>query len=236
MTETSHKIIGIIPARAGSKRVKNKNLRKLGDRSLIEKTIDVSVASNIFDDVIVSTDSVEIAEHAANAGARVPFLRPAELASDTASTEDVIRHAIGELNLDHNDIVFILQPTSPFREVSDLAEVAKTFNAEDVSGVVSVCECEHSPLWTNTLPDSLRMDNFIRNDFNLIRSQDLPVYYRLNGAIFAYRVGYFKSFGREYSSEIKAYIMPNSRSLDIDTEADFNMALLLNENLSTKSN
>ncbi|KQH83647.1 CMP-N-acetlyneuraminic acid synthetase [Vibrio furnissii] len=223
-----NKVIALLPARAGSKRLINKNILPIANKPLIAWTIEAALDVELFDDVIVSTDSDDIKNVALDFGASVPFKRPSPLSSDTATTDDVLMHAIKVLNLKSTDIIVLLQPTSPLRESKDIKEALLKLNDSNVQGVVSVCECEHSPLWSNILPESMLMGEFIRSDISSKRSQDLPCFYRLNGAIYAYRVSYLeKHNGRVYSNDIKAHIMPTSRSIDVDNLTDFHFAEFL---------
>jgi len=225
------KVVALIPARAGSKRLSNKNLLPLAGKPLIAWTIEAALTCDLIDDVIVSTDSEEIKRVAIDFGAKVPFSRPSYLAGDCASTDDVIMHAIDELKLSSSDTVMLLQPTSPLRDNVDITNAILQLNSDLVQGVVSVCECEHSPLWSNTLPENRLMGGFIREDIAAKRSQDLPVHYRLNGAIYAYKVEFLRKYrGRIYSNAIKAIKMLPEKSVDIDTKSDFKYAEFLIEN------
>ncbi|MFT5452221.1 MAG: CMP-N-acetylneuraminic acid synthetase [Enterobacterales bacterium] len=229
MFDTS-RVVAIIPAREGSKRLPNKNTLVLAGKPMIAWTIEAALQSKYVKEVIVSTDSELIKEVAEKHGAVVPFIRPESLSGDMATTDDVLMHAINVLELSPSDILVLLQPTSPLRNVDDIDKALEELQLEQLKGVVSVCECEHSPLWANSLPDDLSMGDFIENKISTKRSQDLPVYYRLNGAIYAYRVSYLKKYlTRYYSDTIKASVMPPERSLDIDTKLDFKMAQCLFE-------
>ncbi|MGR5431128.1 cytidylyltransferase domain-containing protein [Vibrio astriarenae] len=218
-------VVAIIPARSGSKRLPNKNLMQLCGKPLIGWTIEAAKKASIIENIIVSTDSANIKEVALRFGAEVPFDRPKELATDTSSTDDVLLHAISELGLKSNDIIVLLQPTSPLRGADDILAAVSLLEDDNIQGVVSVCECEHSPLWSNTLPSNMLMGGFIDDDISSKRSQDLLTYYRLNGAIFAYRVKYLlECKGRKYSNCIRAFEMQVVNSVDIDSKLDFDFA------------
>lgn len=224
----SNRVVALIPARAGSKRLANKNLLPLAGKPLIAWTIEDALNCPWIDNVIVSTDSMDIKQAAIELGATVPFLRPSSLANDNASTDDVLMHTIDELELLPSDILVLLQPTSPLRDSKDINNALSLLAEEKVQGVVSVCECEHSPLWSNTLPENNLMGDFIRQDIAAKRSQDLPAYYRLNGAIYAYKVAFLNKYNsRFYSDEIKAMVMPANKSVDIDNLLDFKFAEFL---------
>lgn len=231
MNKNNGRVVALIPARAGSKRLHNKNLLSLGGKPLIAWTIEAALKCSLIDDVVVSTDDQNIKNIAIEYGATVPFIRPEILANDTSSTDDVIIHALEELKLSESDVLVLLQPTSPLRESRDIENALTILVNDAVQGVVSVCECEHSPMWCNTLPDSKLMGGFIKHEVAANRSQDLPTYYRLNGAIYAYKVSYFKKYRiRHYSNGIKAFVMPVNRSIDIDHDFDFKFAEFLIEN------
>mgnify|MGYP000891443067 CR=1 FL=1 len=222
-------ILGFIPARAGSKGVPGKNLRLLAGKPLILHTIETAKASGVFDYLLVSTDGIEIARVAREAGAEVPFLRPAELANDTARGIDALIHAIEwcEGQGLYYDWVMTLQPTSPLRSVDDILGACRLMIERDAQAVVSVCEVDNHPWLCNTLPEDLNMENFIRPEIFGLNRQELPVFYRLNGAIYLSQWDFIKKMDTFYGPRTFAYIMPKSRSVDIDTEIDFLLAELL---------
>ncbi|KOY43221.1 CMP-N-acetlyneuraminic acid synthetase [Vibrio parahaemolyticus] len=226
----SKKVIAVIPARGGSKRLPGKNIRQLGDKPLIAWSIEAAKTSKYIDRVIISTDCEDIANIAQLYGGDVPFLRPQELSGDTASSNGVILHALEHID-ESFDYVVLLQPTSPLRKAEDIDILLESFD-EKTEGVVSVCPCEHSPLWANTLPDDMTMGNFFPESVIGKRSQDLPDYYRLNGSIYAFKVDSFvENNGIFYSDKVKAYNMPVERSVDIDTIVDFHIAEVLLEHM-----
>lgn len=219
-----YKVLAVIPARGGSKRLPRKNILGLAGKPLIAWTIEASNKSKYVDRLIISTDDKEIMSVGERYGAQIPFTRPESLASDTASTNDVILHAI-ELIEEEYDIVVILQPTSPLRTADDIDKALEVFLKSGVSGVISVCECEHSPLWSNTLPKNGSLENFLDSKVLGKRSQDLPKYYRLNGAIYAFSIGeYLENRGAFYDQRAFGFVMPTLRSIDIDNELDFKLA------------
>jgi len=213
------KILAVITARAGSKRLPNKNILPLTGKPLIAWTIDEGKKSKYIDKLIVSSDSEIIAEISKQYGAEIPFMRPPELANDKADSISVLKHSI-EFYKDEYDYILLLQPTSPLRSVEDIDSAIEMLN-EKTKAVISVCETEHSPLWSNTLPENLSMANFIRPDIQNKRSQDLPKYYRLNGAIYIAEINYFYKNNGFLGTDTNAYIMNQQNSVDIDTELDF---------------
>lgn len=224
----NNKVLAIIPARGGSKRLPGKNIKQLGDKPLIAWTIEAAKKSRFINRIVVSTDSNEIAEVSKKYGAEVPFIRPAELASDTASTMDVIFHCIDFLKSKNEvyDFVVLLQPTSPLRNAKDIENAFQLLSSE-TKAVVSVCETKHPPFWSNILPNDLSMKDFIRPAVRNKRSQDFPIYYRLNGALYISDVEYLTNNNGFMGESTKAFIMPQNRSVDIDSEIDFELCKIL---------
>lgn len=222
------KILAIIPARGGSKRLPKKNIKQINGRPLIEWSIIASNNSKYIDEVVVSTDSLEIAEISKKAGATVPFIRPNYLASDHSSTFDALEHCIkfyeNELNKVF-DIIVLLQPTSPLRTANHIDEALLFMDDKKAKSIISVCETEHPPEWSNTLPSDLSMDNFLSKKVLTTRSQDFPQSYRLNGAIYICKTKELlkqKTFFIDH--DIYAYPMQKQTSIDIDTIDDFELA------------
>ncbi len=220
--------IAIITARGGSKRLPNKNILELNGKPLIAWTIEAALKSDFVDDVYVSTDSIRIKEISEQFGACVPYIRPEFLSNDTASSVDVVEHMLNYLQKERNiifDNFVLLQPTSPLRTSSDLDAAFELFNMKNANAVISVTETEHSPLWSNVLDDTLSLDNFISESVLGKRSQDLPKYYRLNGAIYICKVDEFLREKNFFISNKKfASVMLPEHSVDIDTKLDFLVA------------
>ena len=193
---------------------------------MISYTIEAALKSEIFEKVIVSTDSEKIADIAIKRGADVPFIRPDNISGDLISSDEVILHAINFFK--NNNIVFKevckLQPTSPFRNAEHIREAYHLFGTKKADFVVSVCECEHSPKWTGTLGKDLSMDDFITTDIKRSCRQALPDYYRLNGAIYMARTPAFCKEKSFFGPNGYAYIMKQIDSVDIDTHLDFKIA------------
>lgn len=225
-------MLGVIPARGGSKGVPHKNIRELAGKPLLAYTIEAAANSGIFKRLIVSTDSEEIAAIAKEYGAEVPFLRPDNIAGDTISSDAVILHALRfyeEQNL-YFEEVCKLQPTSPFRTAQDLREAYSIFHEEGWNFLVSVCECEHSPLWCGILGKGNSMDDFFKEDVIKSCRQKLPKYYRLNGAIYMAKTDSFLKNRCFFGKMGKAYIMPQEKSIDIDSALDFQIAEFIIKN------
>ncbi len=218
--------IAIIPARCGSKGLKDKNIKELCGKPLIAYSILAALASEMFDTVMVSTDSEKYANIARAYGAEVPFLRSGRTASDTASSWDVVEEVLlNYSNLGMNfDTFMLLQPTSPLRTSGNILEAYRELTEKEADSIVSLCEVDHSPALSNILPADLSLDGFIRKDINGRRRQDLPVYYRFNGAIYLSKVAFFMQNHDIYRKGCFAYVMDKTDSIDIDDEFDFIMA------------
>lgn len=221
------RILAIIPARGGSKRLPQKNTLPLCGKPLIAWTIEAAMNSRYIDDVIVSTDDTAIATIAQTFGADVPFIRPASLSDDTARSIDVVLHAIDFMEQKGvvYDQVILLQPTSPLRDQQDIDTAIAYYFQRNAQAVIGVCENEHNPIWSNTLSETCEMNHFLSSQYNNARSQDLPIYYRINGAFYMADIFVLK---REQTffleNNIFAYIMAQEHSVDIDTQIDFIIA------------
>ena len=228
MSDTaSPRFLGLIPARGGSKRVPRKNLVTLAGKPLLAWTIDAALAAHRLGRLVLSTDDEEIAALGRRCGADLPFTRPPQLATDTATAHDVILHAVKTLaeRGEQYDYVVVLQPTSPLRSHQDIDDAIALLLDKGADAVVSVCETDHPPEWSNTLPDDLSMQDFIRPGMRNTRSQDLPTSYRLNGAIYIYSCArLLRDEIQEMEQDTFAYIMPRLRSIDIDEEIDLEIA------------
>ena len=226
------KCIAIIPARSGSKGVKDKNIRNMNGKPLMAYTIEAAIKSGVFDEVMVSTDSEEYAEIAKAYGASVPFLRSQETATDAASSWDMIEEVLknyGSLGKKF-DSFCLLQPTSPLRNEYDIRNAYALYVNKADFAVVSVCEAEHSPLWCGHLPESHEFIDFI-DESALKQRQAGEKFYRLNGAIYIVNCRQFHNSKYLYQKGSYAYIMPQERSVDIDTEIDFMFGELMMKKL-----
>lgn len=215
----------VIPARAGSKRLPNKNLKLLDDKPLIMHSVDM--ARRIFNDneICISTDSTKIKSVVEKAGLHVPFLRPKELAQDTSSTEDVMIHALNWYN-DNGykpDIIILLQPTSPFRQLEDIKNAIQKFSMK-IDMVVSVKEGKANPyfnLYEENDSGFLKKSKKSTCD----RYQDCPGVWEFNGSIYVINTAKLKSKGFSNFDKIIKYKIDNPiYSLDIDTEYDWLIA------------
>lgn len=227
------KIVCIIPARAGSKRLANKNIKPFAGKPLIAWTIDAALGAQLDMDVIVSTDSEEIAQVSRAYGAEVPFLRPEALASDSATSFDAIEYTLEQLKSlgrVYETLIF-LQPTSPLRQSFHIENSYALMQSQNGKVVISVSEIDHPIEWTMSLPDTGSMDSYINSQQDALtkRSQDFPTRFRVNGAIFCGNVSEVLACQSFYlkSGGVFAYPMERKYSIDIDELIDFEYAEFL---------
>jgi CMP-N,N'-diacetyllegionaminic acid synthase len=224
-------VLALIPARGGSKGIPGKNIIDLCGKPLIAWTIESAKKSKYIDRVLVTTDSQRIADISREFGANVPFLRPAELATDTSPGDEAIFHALDLLRDNENkkyDIVCCLQPTSPLRNEKHIDEALDEFlNVENSLSLISVCEAESNPYWMKVMDEKGYLKPFIETEKKFINRQDLPKVYQLNGAIYLIRTDDFyrlKTFDTERTTY---YLMDRESSIDIDEPLDLEFAKFL---------
>ncbi len=234
------KILGVIPARGGSKGVKNKNIREINNHPLLAYTIRTSLKSNLITDVVVSTDAKEIQDIALKYGAQSPFLRPDYLSGDTAMAIPTIQHAVLEMEKLKGikyDYVIMLQPTTPLKLTSDIDSSLKRIINEDAEGIISVVTVDNN--------HPMKMKKFIGENgisgllidyekppFENCPRQLLPPVFIVNGAIYATKRDVLINDNTFQGRKCLGYIMPPERSVNIDTEFD----LYLAEYIMKKSN
>ncbi len=201
----------------------------MGNKPLISWTIEASIQSKYIDKTIVSTDSNEINKVSKQYKADV-IIRPKELSTDTASSYDAIIHAVDSMSKKY-DYIVLLQPTSPLRTTQHIDEAIERLIQKKADAIVSVSEMEHSPLWANTLSNDGSMKHFLKEEIKNKRSQDLPQYYRINGAIYICDLTQLRNKKSFFIEEnIYSYIMDGFSSVDIDNKIDFELAKVLIEN------
>jgi CMP-N-acetylneuraminic acid synthetase len=219
------KYLAIIPARAGSKRLPNKNMLELEGKPLVAWSIEAALNSRYIDKVLVTSDDHNILNLSKKYKVDV-VNRPKRLSSDTSTTYDVVEHALS-LQEEGFEYVVLLQPTSPLRTEKHIDEAVKLLEIKNADAVISVCEVEHPVQWSMSLSDNKDMSEFIKK-IDTKRSQELEKNYRLNGAIYICNMKKLlenKTFFLE--SNIFAYVMSREDSVDIDEEIDFKLAELI---------
>ncbi|WP_203245958.1 acylneuraminate cytidylyltransferase family protein [Sporosarcina beigongshangi] len=213
------KVLAIIPARGGSKGVLRKNIKELAGKPLIAWTIEEAKKSKYIDRLILSSEDDEIIKIAKEFGCEAPFVRPSELAQDDTPGIIPLLHALEEVI--GYDYIVSLQPTSPLRIVDDIDACIEKMIATRSPACVSVAEPTNSPYWMYTVDEKENMVPLIKQDNLTTRRQDLPSVYLLNGAVYVAEVTWLKQTASFLTAETTAFIMPNNRSHDIDTEEDF---------------
>ena len=215
------KILTVVPARAGSVRLPNKNLRLLGGRPLIDWTVKFAMNLSCDCDILVSTDSDEIANHAIRSGAIVPWLRPTNLSTSYAKSEEVVDHALNwyERNVAAVDGVLLLQPTSPFRSIESVDSQIKKFLDEPDISIIGVSETTNSPIW-ELVPGS----NFLSRIDSRERNSDSRTFIPC-GNFYLTSKNEFKGSHSFFGSRTIPFIVTkNDELVDIDTIDDFREA------------
>lgn len=220
-------ILGLIPARGGSKGVPGKNKKVLAGKPLIIHTIDAALSSSLTN-FIVSTDDSAIATLATYAGASVPFMRPENLATDTAKSIDVVKHALNtmeELEGRQYDAVMLLQPTAPFRTAADIdAAIGLLEASPDADSVISVADVEaYHPARMKYIRDGKLIDPPFAEAYESQNRQELTPMYIRNGAIYLTKRATILNHSFKGTTCL-AYVMPAERSVNIDTLQDFEFA------------
>lgn len=220
------KILIVIPARGGSKRLPRKNVLPLAGKPMISWTIESAIGANLDSSIIVTSDDEEILNIVkvyCNAGV-IAYKRPCELATDTASTLDVVVDACNYSvsNGFIPNVVVVLQPTSPLRESIDIKNAMEIYRRSNRKNtVVSMCEIDHPTAWIGYISEVGEVQNI---DFTGKRSQDYQKEYRLNGAIYIFGYEVLNSEKTIFTEKCLAYVMPKNRSIDVDDKFDFEVA------------
>lgn len=232
------KVLGLIPARGGSKGIPGKNIKLLAGKPLIEYTIDAALNARLITDVVVSTDSPEIAEISRKLGAQVPFIRPASLALDTTGSIEVVCHAVKLLYEGgyEYDVVCLLQPTSPFRKPGFIDEAIELFSKSDYDSLISVLPLpeKFNPHWifeecdNNTLKIATGEKEIIK------RRQDLPKAFYRDGSLYLTRSSVIISKKSLYGNTIGYIVSDPLFNVNIDTPEDWLLAEKMAEKLTNK--
>lgn len=232
-------ILAIIPARGGSKRLPRKNIKLLAGKPLISYAIKAARNSKYVDNIIVSTDDIETAAIATKYKAEVPFIRPPKLARDTSTTISVLQHAVRFLKKKNNyqpDLVVLLQPTSPFVLGSDIDRAIKTIEKTETNSCVSICDVSERPEWMFVFNrnDKDKVTPLFKDAQKVTITQKMPKVYRVNGAVYIVKKDVLMRRNKIIDDNCSAIIMPQERSIDIDTILDFQMAELMSKHFYKK--
>jgi len=220
-------IVSLICARGGSKGLPRKNVRPFAGRPLIAHSIEMAKCSDHISDVIVSTDDEEIAKVASDFGANIPFMRPAELASDTAAEWLVWQHALGWLCDQGRDIgaLVILPPTAPLRNLDDVNGAIEMFLNSNCDGVTCGTDAHRNPFFNMVTIDSDKRCSLAMSGTNrFVRRQDAPAFYDLTTVCYVMSPHHIQTRQHLFDGDIRLYLVPSERAIDIDTRFDFELA------------
>ena len=217
----ARKVLALIPARGGSKGLPGKNIVPVAGRPLLAWSVDAARGARSVDRVVLSSDDETIMNAALACGCEVPFRRPSRLATDTATTIDVVMHALDALP--GYDVVVVLQPTSPLRTAADIDAACERLAASGAPACVSVSPVEQSPYLMYRIGAGHALLPIVETPAGATRRQDLPLVYVLNGALYVADVAWLRSSHNFVTEETVAHVMPATRSMDIDTLADLEM-------------
>lgn len=218
------RILALIPARAGSKGIINKNITQLCGKPLVAYSIEAAKKSRYIDDVVVSTDGDIIAETARKYGAEVPFMRPEKLAADTSKTVDAVLHAVNELDGMGRtyDVLVLLQPTQPLRTAGDIDMAIETFFKNGQEGLVSVSAVDSHPLLIRSVSPDGRLKPLLDQN-STCRRQDMQQFYCVNGAVYINRISEL-SGATSFNDNRVPFVMERDHSVDIDEPTDLILA------------
>lgn len=220
--------LAILPARAGSKRLPNKNIMKIKGKPLMQWSIDSAIKSRYIDQVCVSSDCPDILKLAKENDV-MSVERPSNISNDTSLITDAISHVVDVIMVKY-DYIVLLQPTSPLRTSSHVDQAIEFLLAKHADAVVSVCELDHPHQWVNKLPKNLSFEGFLDRDVKNKRGQDLEKYYRINGALYICASDRFREENTlVIKDNIYSFVMDRRSSVDIDEDIDFKLAECLLE-------
>jgi CMP-N-acetylneuraminic acid synthetase len=220
-------VLGLVPARGGSKGVPDKNVKPLAGHSLLDYTARAARESGVIDRVILSTDSLEIADAGRRVGLEVPFMRPATLAADDTPMVPVILHALAELSRQgwSPATIVLLQPTSPLRRPDHIRAAVKLLRDTGADSVVTVVEVPRhlSPDYLMRIEDG-RLKTFLPDGERVTRRQDARPAYSRDGTVYAFRRSTIEKSGGLYGDDCRPLVIDPSDSLSIDSPADWDEA------------
>jgi len=229
-------ILGLIPARGGSKGVPGKNIRLVGKKPLIVHAVECGISCPSIDRLVVSTDSKTIAEIAESAGAEVPFLRPQELAKDSTPMLPVLKHAIEMIEQISGgivDLLVLLDPTGPLRTVGDVEAAIQLIREHGCDAVISGHPAHRNPYFNMVMQEGNYVSLVLEADSAIGRRQDAPKVYDLNTVVWVYTRSAVMKIGERIPRRTRLYLVPAERSVDLDSERDFEyLEMLMGRNES----
>jgi len=226
-------ILGIIPARGGSKEIPRKNLIKIGEKTLIELAVNSANESKLLTRTILSSDDSEIIDEGKRCGCEVPFVRPLELSTDTSSTFDVIQHALDWLIKNESwkaDILVILQPTTPFRRGHHIDSVIEILLENNSDAAITIREPDYSPYWMMKIDKDNKLSSIIEGGNRYKRRQDTPKVYQPAGMVYAFKKELLNEINSLFPfKDTRGFIVPKEESINIDSYLDYELAKTLSE-------
>jgi N-acylneuraminate cytidylyltransferase len=222
------RIIGLIPARAGSKGIPGKNLRSLGGKPLLQWAFEAAKDSGVVERVMLSTDSEEIADMGRKLGIEVPFLRPAELAQDDTPMIAVLKHLIEHLRATDTlpDAIMLLQPTAPLRRAAHLKQAGALLIHDDVDSVVGVTEIpqHYAPHYAMKITPKGQLTHYLPDSATIKRRQDVPKAYSRDGTVYLFRLSTLEKYNDIYGANCIPLLIPSNETLNLDTMEDWELA------------
>jgi CMP-N,N'-diacetyllegionaminic acid synthase len=225
-----YKVLCIIPARSGSKGIPGKNIKLLCGKPLIAYSIEQALKTDFIDRIVVSTDDENIAEISRNFGAETPFIRPANLATDEASTLDVLLHSIEWCKKNENlhyDIVLLLHANTPLRDKNDIRKCVEILVDQNADNVFSVSPASNNPYFNMVEVNEKNNEVALIKDGNFHNRQSAPSVYDMNSSIYTWWNDILVEKKALYLPKTRIHIMPRERSVDIDEPIDFRIAEML---------
>lgn len=229
-------VFGAVFARAGSKGVPGKNLRRIGGKSLLQISVELGFAVSHIDRVLVSTDSPEIAELAGRLGAEVPYMRPDELATDDAQEWSAWQHLAQHLlerGATGSDLLVSLPPTAPLRAAVDVERAIQLFNSDTFDLVLGVAESARNP-WFNMVTRDETFDIRILLEGSkgpVARRQDAPTIFDITTVVYVTSLSYVVESSGLFTGRVGSVVVPSERAIDIDTKFDLKVARLLAQSM-----
>jgi len=222
------RILGLIPARGGSKGIPGKNLRSLGGKPLLQHAFEAAQNSGVVERVVLSTDSPEIAALGRQIGIDVPFLRPPEFAQDDTPMIAVLKHLIEHLRNQGNvpDAIMLLQPTAPLRRAEHLRKAGELLIPAEVDSVVGVTEIpqHYAPHYAMKITPEGRLTHYLPDSAAIKRRQDVPNAYSRDGTVYLFRLSTLEKYGDIYGTHCIPLLIPSDETLNLDTLEDWEQA------------
>ena len=226
-------ILGIIPARGGSKEVPRKNLLKIGGKSLIELAIDSAIESKFLTKILLSSDDDEMIKEGNKINRFAPFKRPKNLATDTSSTFSVLEHAVNWLIKEENwetDIIVVLQPTTPFRKGHHIDSVVELLLKSKSNAAITIRNPDYTPYWMLNMDKNQKLTNVLKGGNIYKRRQDAPITFQPAGMVYAFKKNLIYEMDTIFPyKDTRGFFVSREDSINIDSYIDYELAKLIYE-------